>query len=495
MKVRLMYPDRDFDLDSELPANVITLTQDLELETLWDAMAKGDSFLYGVARQAVLLGLTDPDEIAYRQRVLADCLEHEEVARQMYALAIEAIQSERKVSWLMSSASPGRILYRSVEILKLQLVVLRLLRQLAEENAGSFQSDGFARFFTMLQQELDDDYLQTVERHLQELSFRRGVLISAELAKGNKGSGYVVRTPLRRRWREQLPLGKRSASFSFQIHPRDDRGFLALANIRNRGINPVSNSIARSAEHVKSFFDMVRSELGFYLGCLNLHERLGEKAEPTCFPIPLPLGTSVIGARGLYDVCLALHVNERVVGNDLGADDKSLVLITGANQGGKSTFLRAIGVAQLMMQSGMFVGAEAFRANVCEGIFTHFKREEDTRMKRGKLDEELSRMSDIAEAIVPNCLLLCNESFASTNEREGSEIARQVVRALLEKGVKIFFVTHMFDLASGFHAQGLPNALFLRAERKPDGTRTFRIAEGEPLPTSYGGDSYRRIFG
>ncbi len=490
-----MYPDRDFDPKSELPANEIALTQDLELETLWDAMADGDPFLYGIARPAVLLGLTDPDEIVYRQRVLTDCLEHEEVVRQMYALAIEAIQSERKVNWLMSSASPDRILYRSVEILKLQVAVLRRLRQLAEETAGSFQSDGFTRFFAMLQQELDDDYLQTVERHLQALSFRRGVLISAALAKGNKGSGYVVRTPRRRRWTEQLPLGKRPASFTFQIPPRDDRGFLALANIRNRGINPVSNSIARSAEHVKSFFDMVRSELAFYLGCLNLHERLDEKAEPTCLPIPLPVGRSVIDARGLYDVCLALHVDERVVGNELGADDKSLVLITGANQGGKSTLLRGVGVAQLMMQSGMFIGAEAFRANVCEGIFTHFKREEDTSMERGKLDEELSRMSDIAEAIAPNCLLLCNESFASTNEREGPEIARQVVRALLEKGIKIFFVTHMFDLASGFHAQGLRTALFLRAERKPDGTRTFRITEGEPLSTSFGGDSYRRIFG
>ncbi len=65
----------------------------------------------------------------------------------------------------------------------------------------------------------------------------------------------------------------------------------------------------------------------------------------------------------------------------------------------------------------------------------------------------------------------------------------------MEAGVKVFFVTHMFDLADGFYRQQLDTALFLRAERQPDGQRTFRLLEGEPLPTSYGPESYRRIFG
>ncbi len=65
-----------------------------------------------------------------------------------------------------------------------------------------------------------------------------------------------------------------------------------------------------------------------------------------------------------------------------------LLIITGANQGGKSTFLCAVGLAQVMMQCGMFVAAESFSANVCDGIYTHYKREEDASMRSGKLDEE-----------------------------------------------------------------------------------------------------------
>jgi DNA mismatch repair ATPase MutS len=182
------------------------------------------------------------------------------------------------------------------------------------------------------------------------------------------------------------------------------------------------------------------------------------------------------------------------VGNNIAGEKKKLLVITGANRGGKSTLLRSLGLAQLMMQCGMFVPAQAFQANVCHGVFTHFIREEDAGMKSGKLDEELSRMSMIVEQIVPGSLLLLNESFASTNEREGSEIARQIVRALLEMKVKIFYVTHMFDLAEGFFRERRDSFLFLRAERLDDGTRTFRLLEAEPLPTSHGEDLYRRIF-
>ncbi|MHB1276405.1 MAG: MutS-related protein, partial [Candidatus Humimicrobiaceae bacterium] len=168
---------------------------------------------------------------------------------------------------------------------------------------------------------------------------------------------------------------------------------------------------------------------------------------------------------------------------------------TGANQGGKSTFLRSIGLAQLMMQCGMFVPAEFFCANICERLFTHYKRKEDVTMKSGKLDEELCRMSDILDNLAANSIVLFNESFSATNEREGSEIARQIVSALVEEGIKVFFVTHMYEFAHGFYDKKKENTIFLRAERQIDGSRTFKIAEGEPSQTSHGIDLYNKIFG
>jgi hypothetical protein len=493
MKAFLMHPDQDFDLQRELPPHQAVLTQDLELSTLFDAMAGGDQFLYEVAERAVLSSLQDPEAICYRQQVLTDCLLQPAVVRELYGIAVEAIQRERKI-WGVFMNSPDTILHHSLQVLELFVGILMRLRAIADSQAGSFRSEGFARFFAMLATELDDEYFLTVEAHLQELRFRRGVLVSAELGKGNKGTRYVLRRAPELSWRERLGLGAGSG-YGFTIPDRDENGFRALEDLRARGINQVANALAQSTDHILSFFAMLRAELGFYVACLNLHERLADKGEPTCFPEPVAPGPRALAAQGLYDVCLALRTQAGVVGNELDADDRSLVMITGANQGGKSTFLRSVGVAQLMMQCGMFVGAHLLRASVVHGVFTHFKREEDATMESGKLDEELGRMSEIADVIAPNSLLLCNESFAATNEREGSEIARQVVRALLDSGVVVFFVTHLFDLANGFYQEELATALFLRAERQADGRRTFRLVGGEPLPTSYGEDSYRRIFG
>jgi DNA mismatch repair ATPase MutS len=264
--------------------------------------------------------------------------------------------------------------------------------------------------------------------------------------------------------------------------------------MRHRGISRVAIALAQSAVHVLGFFTMLRTELAFYVGCLNLHARLTAKGEPACIPTPVLAGERKQHFRGLYDVALSLHKEGRVIGNSNAADGKTLVIITGANQGGKSCFLRSIGLAQIMMQSGMFVGAESFTGELCHALFTHYKREEDATMKSGKLDEELARLSGIVDRIVPNSMLLFNESFAATNEREGSEIARQVVSALLEKHAKVFFVTHLYQFARTFFEMKADAALFLRAEREAGGTRTFRLLEGEPFETSYGEDLYRQIF-
>jgi DNA mismatch repair ATPase MutS len=318
----------------------------------------------------------------------------------------------------------------------------------------------------MLMTELSDSYIAVVKDHLKHLRFKGGVLISAELGKGSQGTRYVLRKPCNvKKGFIQRVFSKKQLVYTFHIPDRDESGAKAL------------------------------SELAFYLGCMNLHARLVEITAHVCFPVPAGLEVRMHTFTGLYDLCLALSEGRSVVENDLNADNRNLVVITGANQGGKSTFLRGIGVAQLMMQAGMFVGASRFCSNVCDGIFTHYKREEDVTMKSGKLDEELKRMSAIVDKVTPNSILLLNESFASTNEKEGSEVARQVLSALLDAGIKIFFVTHLHKFAQESYERQKKKAVFLRAGRKADGERTFKILEGEPLQTSFGEDLYRNIFG
>jgi DNA mismatch repair ATPase MutS len=519
MKAFLMYHDRDFDpgrilagrerdnrrrreeqgpsLATLLPWNEKAIRQDLGLDILLRAMAEGDDFLFEVAQVAVLSGTNDLGTIHYRQRILRDCAKHESIIRRIYQIAVDAIEGEQKnYFWSGLGRYPTGTLRRAVEVLQMFAGKLKALRSITDEHARRFESDGFKRLFAMLQGELSDDYFAEIERHLANLRFRRGVLVSAALGKGNKAIDYVLRRPHEdsRIWIERL-LSSKPKGFTYRLHPRDESGARALSEIRDQGVNLVANALAQSTDHILSFFAMLRTELAFYIGALNLDRRLDELQEPVCIPSPAPFGAKRLEASGLYDPSLALSADRAVVANDFNADDKDLIVITGANTGGKSTFMRSLGLAQLMMQAGMFVAAKSFGAEIRDAVLTHYKREEDATMESGKLDEELSRMSGIVDRLAPGAMVLFNESFAATNEREGSEIATQITMALLERGIKVYFVTHLYEFADKLHRRKMRNALFLRAERREDGKRTFRIVEGAPQQTSYGRDLFDVVFG
>ena len=457
-------------------------------------MAGGDKFLHEISTRVLLTSLTDPEAIRYRQHVLADCIAEPDTVRRMYGIAVGALEDKRRTWGFWPAQQPAGILSGAVGQLEVLITRLRELRQVADEQAGRFSSAGLTTLLASLQRDLDDDYFDTLSGHLRQLRFRNGQLMSAQLDRDNSGVGYVLRSgSARRSWKERVGIEPRTV-YSFTIPPRDEAGEQALEDMTSRGLNLVANAAAQSADHVSGYFTMLRAELGFYVSCLNLHDQLSARGQPVAFPDPVPWTAPEFSCADLRDVSLALRT-EQVTGNDVTAGGRPLVIITGANSGGKSTFLRSAGIAQLMTQCGMFVAARSLRTSVCDQVFTHFIREEDPAMASGRLDEELTRMSIIADQLGPHSLMLFNESFAATNEREGSEIARQVVRALLEPGIRVFFVTHQFDLADSFRRERPDTTLFLRAPRQPDGQRTFRLVAAPPLPTSYGQDIYDRIGG
>ena len=192
MKAFLMYPDRDFDAEADLPDGAEALVEDLGLRTLFQAMSGGDEFLYQVAGHAVLTSLDDPQAIGYRQHVLRDCLDRADVVRQMYDVAVEAVLGSKKIYRGIFSQSPDSVLRWSMEALQLFVGLLRRLRQIADEHAASFRSEGFTALFETLAAELGDDYFAAVDDHLSQLRFRGGVLLSAP------GSARATRGPATR---------------------------------------------------------------------------------------------------------------------------------------------------------------------------------------------------------------------------------------------------------------------------------------------------------
>lgn len=519
MRPLLTHPTRDLTRLDPWPRHAHDLVQDLELETLVEAMARGDPVVAEVARHALLAPLTEQDVIAYRQAALQDALAHPEVVRGLYALAATALERADEASWTFTPRQPSSLVYDAREVLTAYLSSLRELRELADAAAtrqasARLGSPAFAGFFERVRRDLPDDDLRRLEHHLEALRFRAGVYARVRLGTANKGSDHRLRlhpargrrgTSAARWWplsgarpatiAGRLGAASRAPTATVRVDTGSPNALRALEALRDRCLERTADALQDGVDRLTTLFGSLRSEAAFYLGAINLAERLQELGAATCLPEPAPTNERALAAQGLVDPCLALRAGTAPVANDVAANGIDLLLVTGANQGGKSTFLRAVGVAQLLLQAGLFAPARAFRASLAPGVFSHFRREEDRTMTRGRLDEELARLRAIADDLEPGALLLLNESFAATNEREGSEIARQVIDALTQAGVRVAFVTHLDEFTRHRHAHGDATTRFLVAERRPDGTRTFRLREGTPERTSHALDVYRAVFG
>lgn len=488
MKTLLMYPDRAFTVPEVYPFEKELLINDLELGVILDAMAGDDAEMRSACQAALLNYCTDEADILYRQEILRELIEKPQFARDMYAVAVETLYRRKKEHvWLQSQMNA---LFRgAVEILRMTMEQLKKLRAVADSYSGKMKSRGLVQLIEMLREELSDGYFAEVNAHLEELSFNDGMLISARFGEKLQGEKYTMR----RLDKKGVKL-KWMFAPSISISSKDEDGLKDLELRKARVISENVNVLAQATDHVLQFFTSLRDELGFYVGCLNLRDTLAGHGLNVCMPAIAKGGRRRTYAN-LYDASLPLIGVKSVVGNDMDYSDKELFIITGANQGGKSTFLRSLGQSQVMLQAGMFVAAASYCGHVASGIFTHFRKEEDAKMDSGKLDEELERMSRIADHVKAGATVMFNESFAATNEREGAEIGRQITQALLDCGVEVFSVTHLYQLSNPFYVKKDPRYVFLRAERLSDGQRSFRLSEGEPQRTGYGDDVYQRVFG
>ena len=495
MRVRLLDPHHDADVTSEVPPGSDDLRRDLGLDTLFAHMGGGDSFLRKVSEVVVLSPLTDPATIRWRQDVFDDCRAHPDEVRGLYEIAITAQEARKQVpGWLLGD-HPSSVLRRSIKILRVLLDPLRDLRELAARLLPEVSSEGMRAMLSVAEQDLSEGYLAEVAGHLRRLEFAGGVVATTRVARGGATGPLNLRasTSHRRSVLDVLHLTT-PGELTYVIPDRDDNGGRILTDMRDRATSEVAEALSQSSGHVLSFFALLKWELGFYLACVNLADTLEQHGLVVCRGTARPSDEVALSATDLYDVGLGLRRPAHTVGNEVSCDGSDVVVVTGANQGGKSTFLRSVGLARLLLQAGAPVPAGTFRAGVATRIHSHFRREEDATMQHGKLDEELARMRDIVDGLEPGSLVLFNEPFSSTNEREGSDIARGVVEGLVRAGVRVVLVTHMYDLAHGLVADPVAPTTFLRPERLEDGTRTFRIVAGEPLTTSFGRDIYASVF-
>ncbi|MBR6018887.1 MAG: hypothetical protein IK055_01555 [Lachnospiraceae bacterium] len=537
MKVCLLYEDRERAGQGTYydPASII---QDLGLKALFSAASKElvyedgkvmkvdnmDPFLAETMQKVMMTPLSTAEEITFRQEIVADSVKNEQLIRGLYEIGDRVLRRwdelGRGFREKMRQGNPVMRLTSEIRVLHLFTDALAEIRGLWEE-PREIQSRGLTAFRDEFLAAFPKEREDNVRRILADISFytegldqkdegrdqviRPRIVFESGLEDGLKFSSLKLEevssqsTKFYRRGStmDKIQKFKNSRipdSFSTveedHINEQTRQLEFEVVNYLMRRVKPLT-------EEFQTFFDQLKYQMGFYLGAIRLTQHMKRFAIRWCFP--QVCDRKDLEFENLKEVVMGLEQRVNVIGNSCSLLQKDLLIVTGANQGGKSTFLRSIGIAQVMMQCGLPVAALSYRSGIFPRIFVHFTRREDSAMNSGRLDEELKRMNGIVEQVGEGSLILLNESFATTTEKEGSVIAYDIIRALHEAGVRILTVTHLLSFAKRIYEETKDHpesgVEFLSAERRENGTRTYRMIRHEPELTSFGLDLYDAVVG
>lgn len=538
MKVCLLYEDVERD-NRDKYYDTPSIIKDLGLKSIFDAASK--KLIYG--RDGHLVKADDPDqylqetlkavmmtplytweEISFRQEMIKDCLEHEDLTRSLYEVSRDMLKrwSElgRVPSETFQQGNPAAKLLNEILVLELFMNSLSRVKELLTE-ADDLKAKGFITLKKEFLEKYSEDREQYVKSVLEDIAFytesvsdgdeerktvtKPRIVLECGLEDGLKFSSMKLEEISSEKSKYYKP-GSTMALFKDIVEARTPDSFSAVNDIRVAEqtkileitvVSYLADELKGFMEEFSTFFDRLKYQMGFYLASVQLVRQLERFELEWCYPTVCDRND--LEFEELKECVMGMGIQAKVVGNTCSFEKKDLLIVTGANQGGKSTFLRSIGIAQVMLQCGLPVTARAFSSGLFPKIFVHFTRREDSEMNSGRLDEELGRMSKIIDEIGDDSLILLNESFATTTEKEGSVIAYDIIKALSEAGVRILTVTHLLSFARRIYEESKENEdiaiEFLTAERLDDGTRTFRMIRHEPELTSFGLDLYEEIVG
>lgn len=501
MNSYLLYPQQNLLNEMAYPS-FQDIEKDLNLTIIRKTMARNDPYMMEQIRSVMMVPVCDPAVIAYRHDIIRNFHAVERLVDKMYELGREGAKmcaryKEESEQNSHKSISKTGFIISTLNFTETSISLLRQLTAVLADEQEQLRAEGLIRFYGRLSEYPLKEFEEFHKQILFHTTGGEGIF-SLRMSGGLK----LDESRLLRCRQNKESNGKLASNKLFRLYVKamkkdtilveDESLDRELRHFIELHMEQLMKFYEPLIADMQSFWFEFGREISFYKGVHTLQTRMEEMKLPFCYGECS--GDEEKQIQELYELSLALYVQKQPVPNSFHHKQIALTIITGANQGGKSTFLRSFGIAQIMMQCGMPVPAAKFQTCLYERIHTHFTRKEDAMLSRGRLEEELKRMDSILSQLVSNSLVLLNESFASTTEKEGSKIAYGIIMPLYEKNIEVMMVTHLHEFAGSMYEKDLKKAEFLVAERTKKGDRTFRMLPGKPHYSSYGTDLFQEII-
>ncbi|HTX57450.1 MAG TPA: hypothetical protein VMD47_10175 [Candidatus Acidoferrales bacterium] len=462
------------------PADDPPFFSDLNLDQVADVIFAGRES-YDL-RPFFRIPLREVDEIAYRHEVLRD-LEHEQIfaaisgfeesmriIKDALTATAKLYYSHERERWILDAA----IRYcESVDLLSRAL------------NGLPIASRGLAAL---------RDYLANYERSAEfrtlqdDIASLREKLAAISYALLIDGDRFTVRDPegeddLVVAIHETFARFRQGATKSYLLTFQERLGmnhidakvleFVAL--LHPEAFAELDRFAEAHAAFIDPAIERFDREVQFYLACFEYAKTFESAGLSMCFP--RVTSGKAVSAEDTFDVALAhrlIETHGNVVCNDFALRGPERVfVVSGPNQGGKTTFARTFGQLQYLAALGCRVAGRSVTTFLFDAIFTHFEHQEDPSALRGKLEDDILRIHEILERATTDSIIVLNEIFASTTVRDASVLGRRIMDRILALDALCVCVTFIDELSA--LSEKTVSMVSLVDPANPD-VRTYKVA-------------------
>jgi len=474
----------------------------------------------------------DPNVIRYRQDILTDFLNVPELENVITDNINAIFRNDRTAS----SKVQGSFISLASRLTGIEnyIACIDNFYVFYKENAKRIKSDGLKAFFEYINEVHDSQDFKTLVKETANLretlttkisSITIGInfdhamrpVESVLLSIGSKP--FKEKSVLARLFNMESDNDNNPYRIStmHRLDPKleysglDGALFNDLKEITHQVVNNFSNVLKLYYNINISLFVELHSQFSFYMGAAKMIKYYRSHGLEMCRPEIADMDERIFDVRNTCDLAFAARLkkddyhmdfSKTIVLNDISMSDKGRIFIlTGPNQGGKTTYTRAIGVCQVLFQAGLFIPGTYARISPVDWIYTHFPKEEVVGFQSSRLSEECRQFTDTFGKATCYSLILMNESLQSTTALEGIYLSREVLKIIRYLGCRAVFTTHLLELVNeieGIHNEvdgdnkiismvaGVIKNIDGNAQSGGEGIKqTYKVAPGMPFANSF----------